>query len=49
MERLCQVQPHHVNKHRDFLNIDDSQSSVVTRLGCGGYLNMTFLQISYLV
>jgi len=36
-------------KNGDFLNTDISQGSVATRLGCGGYLHMTVLQISYWV
>ena len=31
----------------DFLNVDISQGSAATRLGCGRYLNTTLLQISY--
>ena len=33
-------------EHGDFLNIDISQGSVATGLGCGGYLNTTLLQVS---
>jgi len=40
---------HFLLKHRNFLNIDISQGSVATRIGCGGCLNMTLLQISYWV
>jgi len=38
---------HLLLKNCDFLNTDISQGSVATRLGCGGYLYMTSLLISY--
>jgi len=32
-------------EHSDFLNIDISQGSVATRLGCDGVFNITLLEI----
>jgi len=38
---------HLLLKNGDFLNTDISQGSVATGLGCGEYLYMSLLQISY--